>query len=156
MALKMRNWKLWSALVIIVTILTLVIGSQSCSLTNEPDEQDYIEMSSHYDPAEIGLVGHWNGDDFYLELRDTINPDGYRTAHWWKYPHLVDGVEGYYQIPRYEHPSEYSYGRDIPCKRGVLRILGKNLVSRDYRFEFVNDSTIILTDDTRMYRMQKQ
>lgn len=151
----MKNWKLCSGIVVIITILALAVGAMSCSFMNEPDEQDYIEMSSHYDPVEIGLVGHWNGDEFYLQLEDSINPDGYRTCHWWRPPHLVDGIDGYYQIPRYEHPSEYSYGKDIPCKRGVLRILGKNLVSRDYRFEFIDDDNIILTDDTGMHKLTR-
>ena len=134
----------------------MAISFTSCSFFSEPNEDDYIKMAQYYDVEEIGIVGDWTSGDgelafeFYADQKE-----GYNVG--WK--HMADHenpIQIYWQVVKYEHPSEYSYGRDLTHTGGYVRILGKNYVGNTWLFEMMEDGTMELTSPSgKKYKMER-
>lgn len=143
-------------------LITLAIAAitalsfNSCNMINEPSEDDYIKMASYYDVEAIGIVGSWTAtnDELSFEFRaEELN--GYNTGvkHL---PTHENPIQIYWQVVKYEHPSEYSYGQDLEHTGGYIRILGKNYVGNTWLFEMMEDGTLRLVNpEGREYFMQK-
>lgn len=130
------------AILAIAAIAALSLNS--CSFLSEPNEDDYIKMASHYDVEAIGLVGSWgaNGDDLSFDF-SAEDENGYHKGIKHDSKHQ-DPIQIYWQVVKYEHPSEYSYGRDLTHTGGYIRILGKNYVGNTWLFEMLEDGRLRL------------
>lgn len=120
------------------------LSFNSCSMFSEPNEDDYIKMASYYDVEAIGLVGSWSAIDDEISFDfNAEKVDGYNTGIK-RIPTKENPIQIYWQVVKYEHPSEYSYGKDLTHTGGYIRILGKNYVGNTWLFEMMEDGTMRL------------
>lgn len=145
----MRNWKLWSGIVIFITILTLIIGAQSCSFINEPDQQDVWKMCENFDPEALGLPGAWTSDALTFELAsriDTVSGLRYATKYIPDHEpiHMLWGV---YHIEKpLTNDQDYH-------SRGVLHFESPKGVYDEYRYQLLDQDHLWLqsSNNGRVY-----
>ena len=125
-------------------VAVAVVSFTSCSMMNEPDESDYMNLSAYYTAEETGLVGTWMSTNAELSFEFTAEQvDGY-NAGFKMIPSNEDPIQIYWQVVKYARPSATGIGQDIENPYGYVRILGKNLVGGTWYFEQLNDGSLRL------------
>ena len=122
----------------LVIVAIAAVSFTSCSMVNEPDEADYMNLSAYYTAEETGLVGTWTSTSAELSFEFTANEeDGYNTGVK-MIPSHENPIQIYWQVVKFTQPSNTGIGQDVEYPYGYVRILGKNLVGGTWYFERIS------------------